>query len=71
MTDVLVRDVPDEVLARIDDEAARLGLSRNAYLQREMQRIARHRTGRDATAQDLDRNKEALAVLKDADQAWQ
>lgn len=34
MTDVLIRDVPDDVLAAIDAKAKRLGLSRSEYLRR-------------------------------------
>ena len=36
MTDVLIRNVPDDVLERIDARAARLGLSRNEYLRRQI-----------------------------------
>ncbi len=36
MTDVLVRDVPDEVVAALDARAARLGLSRSEYLRRRL-----------------------------------
>ncbi len=38
MTDILIRDVPDEVLAAIDAKAERLGLSRAAYLRRALER---------------------------------
>lgn len=34
MTDILIRDMPDEVLAAIDAKAKRVGLSRSAYLRR-------------------------------------
>jgi plasmid stability protein len=34
MTDVLVRDVPDDVIAAVDARATRLGLSRSEYLRR-------------------------------------
>jgi hypothetical protein len=33
---LLVRDVPDDVLAAIDGRAARLGLSRSEYLRRRL-----------------------------------
>jgi plasmid stability protein len=36
MTDVLVRDVPENVVAALDARAARLGLSRNEYLRRRL-----------------------------------
>ena len=36
MADVLIRDVPDAVLARIDAHAARLGISRVEYIRRRL-----------------------------------
>ncbi|MEE4025035.1 antitoxin [Gordonia sp. PKS22-38] len=36
MSDVLIRDVPDDVLAAIDARATRLGLSRTQYLRRKL-----------------------------------
>lgn len=36
MADVLVRDVPEEVLAGVDAHAARLGLSRAEYIRRRL-----------------------------------
>lgn len=54
MTDVLIRNVPDDDLARIDEQAARLGLSRNEYLRRRiMQDAARDEA--DLTVADLQR----------------
>jgi hypothetical protein len=38
MTDILIRDVPDEVLAAIDAKAKRMGLSRTEYLRRTLER---------------------------------
>ena len=44
MTDILIRDVPDEVLAAIDAKATRMGLSWTAYLRRALEReCAAHR----------------------------
>lgn len=40
MKDVLIRDVPDDVVSAIDAQAKRLGLSRTEYLRRQMQRVA-------------------------------
>lgn len=40
MTDVLIRDVPDDVVSAIDAQAKRLGLSRTEYLRRQMRRVA-------------------------------
>lgn len=73
MTDVLVRGVPEDDIARVDAEAVRLGLSRNAYLRREIHRIARHRTVREATPEDFAEVKAALKNLTDDDamaKAW-
>lgn len=36
MADVLIRDLPDEVLAAVDERAAMLGLSRSEYLRRRL-----------------------------------
>ena len=38
MTDILIRDVPDEVLAAIDAKAKHVGLSRTEYLRRALER---------------------------------
>ncbi len=38
MADILIRDVPDEVLAAIDAKAKRVGLSRTEYLRRALER---------------------------------
>ncbi|HZJ03946.1 MAG TPA: ribbon-helix-helix protein, CopG family [Nocardioidaceae bacterium] len=40
MTDVLIRNVPDDDLARIDEQASRLGLSRSEYLRRRIMQDA-------------------------------
>lgn len=36
MTDMLIRDVPDEVIAAVDAHASRLGLSRSEYVRRRL-----------------------------------
>jgi len=36
MTDVLVRDVPEDVIAALDSRASRLGLSRSEFLRRRL-----------------------------------
>jgi hypothetical protein len=38
VTDILIRDVPDGVIAAIDAKAQRLGLSRTEYLRRTLAR---------------------------------
>ena len=72
MTDVLIRDVPDEVVAAIDTNAGRLGLSRSEYLRRTLAQAA-HKTG-VVTLEDLTRFEHVFADLGDEDimrQAWQ
>lgn len=41
MTDILIRDVPDDVAASLDARAARLGLSRSEYVRRQWGQEAR------------------------------
>lgn len=73
MNDVLVRDVPDDVLAGLDARAAELGLSRVEYIRRRLAQDAR--ASRIAvTHDDLHRMGRAVAGLADDDlmrQAWQ
>ena len=38
MTDILIRDIPDDVIAAIDARARRVGLSRSEYLRRTLER---------------------------------
>ena len=45
MTDILVRDVPDDVVAAIEARASALGLSRSEFLRRRLaQEIVRTET---------------------------
>jgi plasmid stability protein len=72
MTDMLIRDVPDEVVAALDARASRLGLSRSEYVRR---RLAQDAASVDAavTTQDLARFAEVFSDLGDPDvmsQAW-
>ncbi|HEX7995580.1 MAG TPA: ribbon-helix-helix protein, CopG family [Streptosporangiaceae bacterium] len=73
MTDMLIRDVPDDVVAAVDARASRLGLSRSEYVRRRLAQDAA--TARAAvTTNDLVRFSEAFADLADPDvmsQAWQ
>ncbi len=41
MPDLLIRDVPDDVVSSIDARAKRMGLSRTEYLRRALLRDAR------------------------------
>ncbi|TSD94100.1 antitoxin [Skermania sp. ID1734] len=64
MTDILIRDVPDDVLRRIDADAARAGLSRNEYLRREVERLAR-RSANPVTVADFRRFTDLTGDLTD------
>jgi Ribbon-helix-helix protein, copG family len=44
MGDVLIRGVPDDVLAALDQRATRLGLSRTEYIRRRLAQDARTAT---------------------------
>jgi plasmid stability protein len=71
MTDMLIRDVPDDVVAAVDARASRLGLSRSEYVRRRLAQDAA--AGPSVTTQDLARFADVFADLDDADvmsQAW-
>lgn len=73
MTDVLIRDVPDDVVAAIDADAGRQGLSRSEYLRRALAQAAAHVPGSVATVEDLFRFSSTFADLADDDvmgRAW-
>ena len=65
MPDVLIRDLPEHVVAAIDANAQRLGLSRNEYLRRTLAIEARPRAA--VTVADLKRSAEVFADLDDPD----
>jgi len=72
VTDILIRDIPDEVLAAIDARAKRVGLSRTEYLRRTLER---ERTGSvgPVSVEHFDRVAELAADLDDPDvmlNAW-
>lgn len=72
MTDILIRDLPEDVVAGIDARAARAGLSRNEYLRRTLAREATPPAA--VTASDLSRFTERFADLGDEQvmrNAWQ
>lgn len=72
MTDVLVRDIPDDVLARIDAKADRLGLSRVEYIRRRLTADANVELG-SVTAEDFRELARRHADLLDPtimDAAW-
>jgi plasmid stability protein len=64
MTDVLIRNVPDDQLARLDAHAARLGLSRGEYLRRQIAQDAARGT-ESVTVDDLARAGELSKDLLD------
>lgn len=64
MTDVLVRDLPDDVVAAIDARAARLGLSRSEYLRRRLAQEA-VTTAQTVTVEHLHSFAETFADLAD------
>jgi hypothetical protein len=64
VTDVLIRDVPEEVVAAIEDKARRLGLSRTEYLRRQMLRVATS-THAPVTAESLQRFNQLFPDLGD------
>jgi hypothetical protein len=71
MTDLLIRDVPDEVVAAIDTNARRLGLSRSEYLRRTLTQAA-HRPG-VVSVEDMARFASTFADLGNDDvmgRAW-
>ncbi len=72
MSDILIRDVPDDVLAAIDAKAQVAGLSRTEYLRRTLAR-ERSDTLLDVTTEDLAAFADTFADLGDEavmDDAW-
>lgn len=73
MTDILIRDVPPDLLAVIDAKAERQGLSRSEYLRRQIAQDA-GRPAQRVTVQDLRRSAEAFRDLDDPEimaRAWE
>ena len=64
MTDILIRDVPDEVLAAIDANARRAGLSRTEYIRRALSR-ERGDAAPEVRVEDLVRFADTFADLAD------
>ena len=64
MSDLLIRDVPDDVLAGLDARAAGLGLSRVEYIRRRLAQDARIAPVH-VTREDLHRLGQAVAGLTD------
>lgn len=73
MTDILIRDVPEDVVAALEAHAKRLGLSRNEYLRRQLAQDA-SRTGEKVTVEDLEWFAETFADARDPEimkRAWE
>lgn len=70
MPNILVRDLTDEELERLDARARTLGLSRSEYIRR---RLRQDTGGRTVTRADLERFAAAHSDLTDASvmaRAW-
>ena len=73
MADVLIRDIPEEVLAAIDARAVRLGLSRSEYVRRRLSQDA-GRSAAPVSVADLQRFSAAFGDLASAEvmsRAWE
>ena len=73
MTDMLIRDVPDDVIAALETHARRLGLSRSEYVRRRLAQDAAL-TDSPVSAGDLTRFAESFSDLADPDvmsQTWE
>ena len=73
VTDLLIRDVPDHVVAAIDANAKRLGISRSEYMRRQLAHAA---TGsrEPVNSEDLRIFAETFSDLADPEvmgRAWQ
>ncbi len=64
MPDVLIRDLPNDVLAGLDARAAELGLSRVEYIRRRLAQDARTMRVR-VTGEHFQRFGQAVAGLAD------
>lgn len=73
MTDILIRDVPEDVVAALDARAKHHGLSRNEYLRRQLKQEASRSTEK-VTLDDLRRFSETFADALDPEimkRAWE
>lgn len=66
MTDVLVRNVPEDVVAALESKAARLGLSRSEFLRRRLAQEAVSESARVAV-EDLAAFARTFADLGDSE----
>jgi hypothetical protein len=73
MPNILIRDLSQEAVDRIDAAAANLGLSRNEFLRRQFERSTAPVGERTVTNEDWHRSAEVFADLGDPsvmDAAW-
>ena len=69
---LLIRDIPEDVIAALDAEAARQGLSRSEYLRRVLTQASTGE-GRSVSVAQLAQFEQTFAGLADPavmDQAW-
>lgn len=75
MPNILIRDLSQDAIDRIDAAAANLGVSRNEYLRRKFEVGTNPASGgRTVTADDWQRSAEVFADLADPavmEAAWQ
>jgi len=64
VSDILIRDVPDTVIAEIDAQANRVGISRVEYVRRTLLREST-RVKTSVTVDDLHRSDSRLEALLD------
>ena len=67
MSDLLIRDVPDDIVAALDADASRLGLSRSEYIRRTLAQAAGRSPAAagQLTVDDLARFADRFADLAD------
>jgi hypothetical protein len=65
MPNILIRDLSQEAVERIDAAAANLGLSRNEYLRRKFEENVGPAAERAVSAEDWQRSAEVFADLAD------
>lgn len=64
VANILIRDVPDDVVNAIDEKAQRAGLSRSEYIRRALARERTHHTA-EVTVADLAAFAHTFADLGD------
>ncbi len=67
MPDLLIRDVPDDVIVAVDANAKRQGLSRSEFVRRLLAQQKALTDARPLVADDFRRLREALPDLDDAE----